>query len=222
MKMYIYQTGPYDKQISLSVENIHHVRARRLSQGDALTLFDGLGLVAKAEITLFSRKEVLCQITSIEQREPVIAPRLVLGITKLPTIEFVLQKVTEVGVREIVLLQCDYTPIPFDQATFEKKKARWEKIIIAACEQSEQVYIPALSWTTFAAYMAENHKRYLFHVEGRLPTKVLDKTADIMIGPEGGWSDAEVAHNVEVVRLNTGILRTDTACLAALLCVKLS
>lgn len=219
--MYIHQIGPYQDTIALSEANVAHIRARRLIKGDRLTMFDGQGLVARAVIVELSKRQVGCEIEEIETQQSEALPRLVVGVTKLSTVEFILQKATEIGVREIILLKTEYTPIAFDQKLFMKKKNRWEKIIVSACEQSETVFIPSLSWKTFTDYLAEDQKRYMFHLEGCIPGK-LDKTADIMVGPEGGWSDTEVASGVELVTLNTGVLRTDTACIAALLYTKIS
>lgn len=217
--MYLYQEGPYEGTLSLSKEASLHLKARRLRENDVLTLFDGTGQVAKAKLVGLGRV-ASCEVLETSVQTPQLLPRLVIGITKLSTLEFILQKATEIGVSEIILLKTEYTPISFDQALFEKKKDRWDKILLAACEQSEKVIKPILSWQTFEDYMQKDRKRYMLHLEGT-STKI-DKDCDLMVGPEGGWSPAELTSDVEKLKLDTGILRSDTACIAALLFWKLS
>ena len=56
------------------------------------------------------------------------------------------------------------------------------------------------------------------HADQLLDISRLSKDIDVIVGPEGGWSEAECnAQRKNLVRLNTGILRADTACMAALL-----
>jgi 16S rRNA (uracil1498-N3)-methyltransferase len=217
--MLIYHDGDFSSEITLSKAVFMHLKARRVKVGDGFSLCDGQGRVAMVVLTKMDR-EATCLVEEINVHQALKLPRLIVGVTKFPTIEFVLQKATEIGVSEIVLLKCEYTPIPFNQTVFDKKKPRFEKIIISACEQSGAYFKPRLSWLNFSDYVATNGAKCMLHP--RAESSVIDKSADLMIGPEGGWSDAELDSNVQQVRLNTGILRADTACLAALLSWQIS
>lgn len=213
--MLVFQKGPFLDEMTLSSEAVMHIKARRLKVGETIVLCDGKGLSAQAKLVELTRNKALCQIESQKHHEKNEYPRLVIGITKLPTLEFIMQKAVEIGVSEIILLKCEYTPIAFDQALFDKKKDRWEKIIVSACEQSEMYYQPKLSWMSFAGYMKTDHPKCMFHPYAK--TGEVAKNADIMVGPEGGWSEAELNYDVQLSKLNTGILRADTAAIAALL-----
>lgn len=196
-----------------------HIKARRYQQGDAFRVFDGVGGVADAKITHIDRKQIRCSISNHNQVPYEQYPILVLGVTKLPTVEFVLQKACEIGVSKIILAVCDNTPIRFDQGVYESKQDRWQKIIISACEQSERLYVPTLEWTRFSDYV-EEHDGIILHPYGEKMLKSISPRETIIIGPEGGFSESEVADQ-QCYRLNTGVLRTDTAAMAALLLARL-
>lgn len=218
--MLIYYNGPYEGEVSLSKEALMHLKARRAKLSELIYLCDGKGLVATTKLVEMSSKQAICEVIEVNQHETRSLPRLVLGIPKVSTLEFILQKATEIGVSEIILLKCEYTPIAFNQTLFDKKKERWEKIIISACEQAEIYHKPKLSWMTYSDYIATDSAKCMLHPYAEISS--IDKNADIMVGPEGGWSDAELSQDIKTVKLDTGILRVDTACIAALLSFKLT
>lgn len=212
--MYIYQKEFSTGEVLLSKSSFLHVKARRLKRGADVMLFNGEGKVGQGVLTHIDRNNAVGCIKGIKHIQPKKKPRLVIGVTKLTTVEFILQKATEIGVSEIILLTSEFTPIAFDQTVFDQKKERFEKIIIAACEQSETIHQPRISWMSFSDYMVTSTQKCMFDPRGELSD--LKKDADLMIGPEGGWSDQEITQ-APLVKLDTGVLRTDTASIAALL-----
>lgn len=216
---YIYIQNIREGEGELPLDAAMHVKARRYQQGDAFRVFDGVGGVADAKITHIDRKRVSCHISNLDKVPYEQYPTLVLGVTKLPTVEFILQKACEIGVSKIILTVCDNTPIRFDQGVYEAKQDRWQKIMISACEQSERLYIPSLEWMHFNDYIKDSDGLIL-HPEGEVLLKHIDQHQTVVIGPEGGFSEEEVAKQ-QCYRLNTGILRTDTAAMAALLLARL-
>ena len=216
--MFLYQENLQEGVWVPSAEQLRHIKARRLSKGDQLTLFDGQGKVATVMIENFSKKEVSCNIGAVTQHEHPNLPRLVLGVTKIPALEFILQKATEIGVSEIVLLVCQYTPIAFDQQLFSKKEDRWRKIVLSACEQSENVFVPGLRWMSFHDYLSYADNPIMFHPYADQACDITSPmNGDLVIGPEGGFSEEECNQLSTKVKLNTGVLRADTAAIAALL-----
>lgn len=212
--MLVYYEGPFSEKVILKKSDLQHLKARRAKPSELISLCDGNGLVYHTKLLEISSKHAVCQLIESTRHKPKSLPRLVLGIPKLATLEFVLQKATEIGVREIVLLKCEYTPVAFNEDMFQKKKERWDKIIVSACEQSEMYFKPKLSYMTFSQYINMNSKRVMFHPYAS--SSKISKDADLMVGPEGGWSDQELNAKIDQARLNTGILRVDTACIAAL------
>ena len=221
--MYFYLPSIEQGRQYMLADVVSHFKARRLRVGDSVKLFDGTGKVAHAKILQLDKRQAECEIISIEITQPKHYPRLVMGVTKWPTLEFILQKAVEIGVREILLLVCDNTPIKCNQAIFEQKRDRLEKIIIAACEQSESVFKPTLSCQMFADYQPDGQTIMLHpYVEDTWGQGLgKEKISDIMVGPEGGFTEEEVRCGAKCYKLNTGILRADTAAIASLLLAQL-
>lgn len=216
--MYLYCQKLDMGDVTLSPEACQHIKARRLKVGDDLTLFDGLGLVANAKLIAMSRSEAKCSVLKVTNEDKKNLPSLAVGITKIPTLEFILQKATEIGVSEIKLLLCENTPITFDENLYAKKVSRWQKILISACEQSENIILPKLSYSKFDSYIQESSKAVMLHPYAEKTYKDVNlQDCDLIVGPEGGFSDKECNLVANKIRLNTGVLRADTAAIAALL-----
>ena len=220
--MYIYTPDLQAGELLLNKESAQHIKARRLKPGGNFKLFDGKGLVATAQIIRIDRREVEVFVEDVSKVPMPSHPKLVIGLTKLPTLEFILQKSVEVGVGEIIIIQCDNTPIRFDQQMFSQKHARWEKIVISACEQSESLYKPDIHYYEFQEYISQAKSPLMLHPYANKIAKPRDLNGnDIMIGPEGGFSEDEVRCVENTLKLDCGILRADTAVIAALLYAKL-
>ena len=132
-----------------------------------------------------------------------------------------LEKCTEIGIDEITLLNTEHSERKV------VKEERLEKVIIAAMKQSLKAYLPKLNslteFRTFIASCGEVQKLIAHCHEGE--KKRLDEVYQmgndvvILIGPEGDFSEAEVAlaerHRFIPVTLGTSRLRTETAGLVA-------
>ena len=119
-----------------------------------------------------------------------------------------------------MLLVCENTPIKFNQAIFDQKKERLERIIITACEQSENIFKPTLAWQMFSDYQADKNTIMLHPYAKEAwssDNQTNNQVSDVMVGPEGGFTDLEVSCGAKLYKLNTGILRSDTAAIASLL-----
>jgi 16S rRNA (uracil1498-N3)-methyltransferase len=162
----------------------------------------------------------------IRKTEQFPLPEFGLHIAVAPTkmnerFEWFLEKATEIGVREITPLLCDHS---------ERKvinHERFEKIMVAAMKQSNQVFLPVLHpLKTFTSFLEEQHKGGLYiahcyeHDKKTLHSVLPAQTnATILIGPEGDFSEKEVKtaleKNVIPVSLGHTRLRTETAALVA-------
>jgi 16S rRNA (uracil1498-N3)-methyltransferase len=190
----------------------HHASVvLRMGQGEKMLLTNGKGLSADAVITASSKKQLTVQIHDFIEH-PSVKRKLILGISLLKNVarfEWMLEKVTEIGITEIYPLRCERT---------EKqhyKKERFEQIIISACLQSQQFHFPILHepislnelmGKQFIAHCIEGEKSILSHTE---------KDSILLIGPEGDFTPQEIAdalaHQFVPVSLGTSRLRTETA-----------
>ncbi len=198
----------------------------RLSAGAALLLLDGSGLEYRAEIATLDARHATARV--LDARACPTEPRLDLALyqcsLKGEKFEWVLQKGTELGVRRFVPVVSRRSVVR-PVAALARKHARWQAVIREAAEQSQRGRLPELAPPLdFAAALLHAQGRRLLPWEGAAPDApppALDLTqpVSLLIGPEGGLDDDEVAAATaagwQVVSLGPRILRAETAALAA-------
>jgi len=151
------------------------------------------------------------------------------GLPKSEKMEYIIEKCTEIGVKEITPVIMDRTIIKLDDKTKEKKIIRWRKIAEVASKQSKRDEILILNQIINFKEIFENINEYdillLAYEEEKNNTlknflRQINKKSDglkiaIIIGPEGGISDTEVEycikHKFTSITLGKTILRTETA-----------
>jgi 16S rRNA (uracil1498-N3)-methyltransferase len=224
---------PLDNIVVLNEENSKHiVQVLRMQNGKQIKLTDGLGNIFLAEITDAHKKK--CSLKIIEKtKQEAPAHKVCIAVSPVKNnsrLEWFLEKATEIGVTEIVLLMCERT---------EKQNIRLDRmkgILISAMLQSQQAWLPILeepkkykefikkvkAENKFIAHCEENKKTSL---KVTTTIKQLNNTT-ILIGPEGDFSPQEITlaleNNFTPVALGDTRLRTETAALVAatLLCVQ--
>ncbi|MGL5753973.1 MAG: 16S rRNA (uracil(1498)-N(3))-methyltransferase [Paraclostridium sp.] len=195
------------------------------------------------EICDNDNNEYICEITNIDKsqveldilervdikRESDLKIKVYQGLPKGPKMEMILQKLTEVGVDEIILVQTKRTVVKVDDKKEDKKIERWERIIYEAAKQSKRGKIPTLrgvlTFKEALADMSENDFNIAPYENERTKSiKQAIKGVDInnvgiFVGPEGGFEDTEIEAIEEIggqsVSLGPRILRTETASLVA-------
>ena len=202
----------------LDEEDRHHLeRVLRLRPGQAVTVSDGAGRWrlcawgAGAEV----------EPTGPEVAEPAPQPvvSVAFALTKGERPEWVVQKLTEVGVDRIVPFRAGRSVVRWDEDKAAAQVARWRKVARQAAMQSRRAWLPEVAEVGHFAAAAGTlgGRSALADLGGEPPS--LDRPA-ILIGPEGGWADAERDAGLPVVGLATTVLRAETAAVAAgvLLC----
>ncbi|HEX7572882.1 MAG TPA: 16S rRNA (uracil(1498)-N(3))-methyltransferase [Bacteroidota bacterium] len=205
-------------------EFTHMTHVMRMREGDAIRVVDGDGNSYDALITSITRQAASCRITARTQglHEPARALTLAAGMLKNPSrFDYLVEKASEIGVVRIVPLLTERT-IPR-----HAKTERWQKLCVAAMKQSGRCVLPQiLEPVTFREFISSCEPRalkYIPHEQAEIPLSTSriprDGPAVVCIGPEGGFSDEEVAGAQEAgfqpVSLGTRRLRTETAALVA-------
>ena len=212
------ETFSFDK-----VESKHIIKVLRKKDTDILFVTNGEGYLFETEITLASDSKCTVKILSFEKKP---RSKYHLHIAVAPTkmndrFELFLEKATEIGIHEITPIICDRS---------ERKvinNERFDKIILAAMKQSNEFYLPklneAVSLKDFLKHKQDGVKliAHCEETDKKTLKSVLkpNENITILIGPEGDFSEKEIAMAIESsyipVSLGTTRLRTETAALVA-------
>lgn len=212
-------------------ERHHLLNVLRLTSGDDVQIFDGGGNSYVARLT---NTESLPAIASIQghQFHPPIPPHITLfqAIPKSDKMDLIVQKATEIGVDEIIPMTCQRSIPKRGGDAQQKRQDRWERIAIEASKQCGRPRFPKLLPPRTIGECLEQGKHcelsiLLWENEVESDIKsVLRNHRDIesiglFIGPEGGFSDAEVREAMDsgCIPATFGgyTLRTETAAIVA-------
>ncbi len=225
----------HGNHIALTAEQHHYLtRVIRLQHGAQFQAIDGTGKLYLAEIIaeisqqISTRTAQIIQTITTLNRELSQPITLICALPKGNNFDDLVRACTELGVTTIFPAISDRTllnPSP-------QKLQRWRKIAQEAAEQSERLVVPTIEEAQalkaiFDQLPTPTYK-YLCEARGEHPhlltslqsTRLTDMSIIIAIGPEGGWTDAEIEmaieHGFQLVSLGTRILRTITAPIVAL------
>ena len=203
----------------------HHLRnVLRLKAADAVILFNGQGGEYGAEVQAISKQAT--QITTLTydpiNRESPLHICLLQGILKRDAMINALQRATELGVSKIIPIQTQH--LSEKRVQLAGRWEAWQAVIEQSSEQCGRTQLPELAPLTRyteAVSMTQNADfdlQLLAHLgapESRTPPATTPKRIAVAIGPEGGFSDAEVtlaeANGFRAYTLGARILRAETA-----------
>lgn len=206
------------------VESRHIVKVLRHSVGDSMYVTNGNGLLINGKIINANPKHCELEIITSKQFSKTHDYYLHIGIAPTKNIdrfEWFLEKATEIGVDHITPLLCERSERKV------VKNDRLEKILIAAMKQSVQYHLPVLDeLQKYADFIKKpfEGQRFIAHC---LPDEKLSfkaslsqvKTIQILIGPEGDFSEHEIElalkQNFRPITLGNTRLRTETAGIVA-------
>lgn len=227
--------------VRLPAEEVRHLRVQRLGSGDTIVLCDGVGVERVGEIDHVDADGVTVRLVGdlvegFVEREPALRCVLVQGIpVKLQRMDTIVRQATEVGVAAVLPVVAARSQDPSGgRAVLERRAERWRRIARSAAKQCGRTRVPLVSTPVeFAAIPWDEIPGFRLLMEpadavpGVLGTVLAESVPQggiaVLVGPEGGWSEAERAETRErgarAVRLGPRILRADTAGVAALVAV---
>jgi len=223
----IYVDGDLAPNTTVTIEGgkHHHLRnVLRLKAADAVILFNGQGGEYGAEVQAISKQAT--QITTLTydpiNRESPLHICLLQGILKRDAMINALQRATELGVSKIIPVQTQH--LSEKRVQLAGRWEAWQAVIEQSSEQCGRTQLPELAPLTRyteAVSMTQNADfdlQLLAHLgapESRTPPATTPKRIAVAIGPEGGFSDAEVtlaeANGFRAYTLGARILRAETA-----------
>jgi 16S rRNA (uracil1498-N3)-methyltransferase len=218
---------PRAGEVGLPPAATHHaLKVLRLGSGDPVVLFDGSGgeLHARLDVRASLALAVDAQWREVS-REPPLDVVLVQALASSDKMDWVIQKAVELGATGIIPVRAARSVVRLAGERADKKLEHWRQVVIAACEQCGRNRLPFVAPVqSLAAYLAQAEEAVrLVLVPGgeRLSAiQPVPSPIHLLVGPEGGWSDEELAlclrASSRTVGLGPRVLRTETAGLAAL------
>ena len=230
------QTG---EVVSLPAGAARHVQVLRMQPGGGITLFNGGVNQGEFQATIEhmgrSDVRVLVGAHSAVEREPERQVHLTVGVPANDRMDWLVEKATELGVASIQPVMTERSVLRLSGERADKKRAHWQAIAVAACEQCGRNQVPTIhavltlnAWLaaqTLPANINVRSARYLLSLRSgtqTLGSLIGESTsfATFLSGPEGGLSfaeeDAAVVKGFLPVSLGNRVLRAETAGLAAL------
>lgn len=220
-----YAPNIVDTPILPESDSQHCVRVLRMKEGDIIEVIDGKGYRYDCRLIDAHPKRAHLEIIqkhivpSTWDNEIIIA---VAPTKHLDRMEWMIEKLTEIGVNHIIPLLCRHSERK------EIKTERLEKIAISAMKQSLKATLPTISPMTPLKNVIKDFdiaQKYIAYCDTEIPRELLSskytahKDTIILIGPEGDFSIDEIelalSNNYQLISLGDNRLRTETAAIVA-------
>lgn len=205
----------------------HAVTVSRVRVGESLVIGNGSGLVLTGEVAVAEPGELTVVVETATTTPPASpAVWLAQALAKGDRDEYAVQAASELGVDGVIPWSAQRSIVRWEGQKVRKGHERWSAIVREATKQSMRPWLPdvapLVSTKQLAALAASTRMLVLDPAAsvGLGSIVVDDRDIVLVVGPEGGISDGELAlltdAGAELVRLGGGILRTSTAGPAAL------
>jgi 16S rRNA (uracil1498-N3)-methyltransferase len=212
-----------DDIVTVAGDDGHHLqRARRVRPGETVTAADGYGRWRVFNVAEAAPGVVVLHATSALAHEPRLTPTLTVAcsLTKGEKPELAVQKLTELGVDRIVVVEAARSVVRWDDAKVATAMERLQRVAREAAAQSRRARIPVVDGPVAPIELLAHRGLVVAALDG-VPADALPHPEGgewmIAVGPEGGFDAAELAAFGAVPRLAIGpfVLRAETAAIAA-------
>ena len=220
-----------DGNVELTGDDAHRLRqVLRLAISDTLALFDGRGHEWVGHVSAVTKHSV--QVSALKPIEPVAEARvpvtLAVGVLKGDQMDAVVRDATMLGVAGIVPLRTSHVTVPPKAWQSGAAVERWQRVAIASATQCRRAVVPDVRTVTdYETCLREPAGLRLICVEpgvappaGEWRSRAAPSSVQLLIGPEGGWAEAEVqqalASGAVAISLGPRTLRAETAPIVAL------
>ncbi|MDU8022821.1 MAG: 16S rRNA (uracil(1498)-N(3))-methyltransferase [Neisseria sp.] len=218
-----------DGVVELPDNVVRHLNVLRVKNTEEIVLFNGNGKSYPALPEVLEKRRVSVRILREEatDNESPLNITLVQAVSAAERMDFTLQKSVELGVAEIRPVISERCVVRLSGERAEKRVARWQEIVVSACEQSGRSIVPkVLPLTTYVQALQqlpqETTKLLMSLNRAQKLSDVQPQSGKVvfMVGPEGGWTEKEEQQAFDAgfqsVTLGKRVLRTETASLAAI------
>ncbi|UTW10551.1 16S rRNA (uracil(1498)-N(3))-methyltransferase [Marinobacterium rhizophilum] len=220
-----YEPQPMNPGDSLMLgdNNVQHLaRTLRMRAGDQVLLFNGDGQEFHATALEVDKRSMQVRIDSGEapKRDSALQIHIGQSLSRGERMDYAVQKATELGMARMTPLFSERCEVKLNSERQDKRLRHWQQVAISACEQSLRCTVPQLDapepldhWVR----SVEADLKLVLHHHSATPLGDLPRPGSIalLIGPEGGLTEAEVqlamASGFRPVALGPRVLRTETA-----------
>lgn len=229
-KFFVPEANFTNDSVCITGDDVKHIyKVLRLDEGDKININNCCGKEFLAEIKVISKTKVECGIIKELKvnNESSLNISLYQGLPKAAKMDLIVQKAAELGVMSVTPVITKRVVVKNEMSEY-KKLDRWNRIALEACKQCKRTFIPKIKDIVKFKQMLEQIKNTDLIVvpyeneEGcgiknviRKIDKEKVKTAAVIIGPEGGFEEEEIAvlkeAGAHIVTLGPRILRTETA-----------
>ena len=218
--------------VSLSKEETHHlVHVLRLKPGGEVFVFDGCGAEYRCSFRAENRSRAQLEVIEplLDLVESPVRLTLAQSLAKSDKFDLIVQKATELGVSRIVPLTTERAHGRLNQDQGDKRLDRWRRISLEALKQcgrrrlvevTEPITIGTLTEAKDSGFLLVFTEKGGTSIAAALRQVGSLGAITALIGPEGGWSAAELTflegRGATAVSLGPRILRTETAAVVAI------
>ncbi len=169
----------------------------RLRPGEFIRLFDGAGRECAGRVARITRQSISVDIErcAAVSRESPLRITLAQGISRGERMDYTVQKAVELGVTAIIPLLTERTAIRLDNERIARRLDHWQKVIVAACEQSGRNHLPVLlPVASLADWLARPERGLKLLLRAGTERSLVDAPrapeVTLLIGPEGGMAES--------------------------------
>ncbi|MFT3889807.1 MAG: 16S rRNA (uracil(1498)-N(3))-methyltransferase [Arachnia sp.] len=215
-------------QVTVEGEEAHHAAVKRLAVGERVLLSNGRGLGLRGVVAEVSKRAFTVDVDeALSDPGPALTWTVAQALAKGDRSELAVQLATEVGARHVLAWQASRSIVRWQGDRAAKSLERWRLTAREAAKQSRRLWVPEVDQASTAdveAAIAAADVALVLHesaethiAEAALPA---EGTGIVIVGPEGGISEEELARFVAAgatpVLISDGVLRTSSAAGVAL------
>lgn len=232
-RFYLRADAGEGETLVLSEAEAHHAReVLRLQVGETVTVLNGAGAILDCAVAGLDRRQVRLDVRHRRSEpRPVPAVTLIQSVTKTRSMEWIVQKGTELGVRRLIPILTERSVPQFTREDANRKAERWRDIAVESLKQCGTPWLPELSAPVpLGEYLAAPVATDLalvasLHPGAVAPKQVLEAfrrqhdrppiEVAVWIGPEGDFTAGEIesirATSAVPITLGPLVLRAETA-----------
>ena len=234
-RFFVEEIAPTTHSLSLTGKEARHIsKVLRMKKGEKLILMDGKGRLFEATIEKSNYKEVKVKINKSILPPPSspIEISLAQALIKSNSMDYLIQKMAELGINSIHLFYSERTVIRLKPGHLINRMDRWMEIMKSACRQCGRAFVPTLNPPLPFEEIVENAadkktlKILLWENEEKVHLKKILRSMSplphilAVVGPEGGFTQDEMnlarKAGFQTISLGNRILRTETATVSLL------